>query len=288
MGSEGEDVVARWRSVATLGGDLRVDAADALADFLRDPHPFVRWHASKALAETASALQQRGSVGRSNGVLTFAAFWSMLEEGIRDGHAGRRTAIADGLGLWSHPRSIDLLTSVMEEDDGPSVRASAARALGRIGDRQAVQPLCGALGDECLWVQRAAARALGQIGAPESVDALREALVYEEPLMRGSVVVALGHIRTKEARRALVDCLQDEDPAVRWYAARGLAEIGEVENVVPLQALLEDDVVLFDRAVGEVAQSAIVAIERRSGSPWHWLRKQIHVVKQMVLESAEG
>jgi HEAT repeat protein len=105
--------------------------------------------------------------------------------------------------------------------------------------------------------------------------------------MRGSVVVALGHIRAKKARRALVGCLQDEDPAVRWYAARGLAEIGEVENVVPLQALLKDDVVLFDRSVGEVAESAIVAIERRGGSPWHWLRKQVHVVGQMLVEKTE-
>ena len=101
-------------------------------------------------------------------------------------------------------------------------------------------------------------------------------------------MAALGHIRTKKSRRALVECLQDENPAVRWYASRGLAEVGEVENVGPLEGLLNDEVVLFDRAVGEVAREAIKSIERRSKSPWHWLRKQLHIVKQMMEKSKKS
>ena len=289
-----EDILVRWHDASALGGDLRADAADNLLDFLNDSHPFVRWRASRALAETARGLQGGGPLGgslwirHSNHFLTFDAFWKLLEQRIEDGDARCRVAIVDGLGLWGHPRGIDLLISALKRDDAPVVRAAAANALGSIGDRQAVRPLIDALRDECLWVQRAAGHALGQIAAPESVDALRDALSDAESLVRASVAAALGHISTTKVRRTLVECLQDEDPAVRWYAARSLANVGEVENIVPLEALLEDEAVLFGRSIGEMARSAIEAIERRSASPWHWLRKKVHIAKQMVKQAREA
>ncbi|MEA3407789.1 MAG: HEAT repeat domain-containing protein [Chloroflexota bacterium] len=284
------DIVARWRSAAALGGDLRGDAVGVLMDFLNDPHPFVRWHASEALAETARALQRRRTLGdglwarRSRRPLTFEGFWTLLSQAMREGDARCRAAIADGLGLWGHPRAIDPLAWALREDDAPLVRVSAADALGRIGDREAADSLGQALTDESLWVRSAAARALGKVAAPEAVDALQEALSDADPLVRRSVVAALGRIPEKRARRALVACLQDEDLAVRWYAARGLGEIGQVENVVPLEALLEDEGVLFDRSIGDMAQSAIEVIERHSQSPWHWLRKQMYIVRRMVAD----
>ncbi len=292
--TETEDVVARWRSAAALGGDLHGDAVETLLDFLRDPHPFVRWHASEALAETARVSQGRGPLGsmlwvrRSDRFLTFKEFWMRLERGLRDGKARTRAAIVDGLGLWGHPRAIDPLVSALQEDDAPLVRASAAAALGRIGDRQGARPLGKSLTDESLWVRSAAGHALGRIAAPESVDALKDALSDAQSLVRGSVTAALGNIVTDRARRTLVQCLKNGDPVVRWYAARGLAKIGGVESIVPLEALLEDDTVLFDRSIGEMAQVAIKAIEERSNSPWHWLRRQFHVIAHMVGERRKG
>ncbi|MFO7918158.1 MAG: HEAT repeat domain-containing protein [Anaerolineae bacterium] len=290
MEIETEDVVARWHKTAALGGDLHGDAVDSLLDFLGDPHPLVRWHASEALAETARTLQGRGPLGnvlwgrRSNRILSFKEFWRRLERRMQEGDARCRAAIADGLGLWGHPQAIAPLVSALQEDDDPLVRTSAADALGRIGDSQAAQPLGEALTDESLWVRSAAGRALGQIAAPKSVDILQDALADAESLVRGSAAIALGHIATDKARRTLIQCLQNGDPAVRWYAARGLAEIGGVESLVPLEGLLEDDTVLFDRSIGEVAQSAIAAINERNQSPWHWLRRQFHVIVHIVGE----
>lgn len=287
---ETTDVVARCRSAVALGGDLHGDAVDFLLDFLGDPHPFVRWHASEALAETAHTLQGRGPLDsvlwtrRPDHLLTFKEFWRRLEGRMQEGNTKCRTSIADGLGLWGHPRAINPLISALQEDEAPLVRVSAADALGRIGDRQAAQSLGEALTDESLWVRSAAAQALSQIAAPESVDALRDALSDAESLVRGNATAALGHIATGRARRTLIECLQNRDPVVRWYAARGLAEIGEVDGILPLEGLLEDNAIFFGRSIGEMAQSAIEAIEERSKSPWHWLRKQFHVIAYIVGE----
>ncbi|MFP3896455.1 MAG: HEAT repeat domain-containing protein [Anaerolineales bacterium] len=290
METETKDVVARWHSAAALGGDLHGEAVDTLLDSLGDPHPFVRWHASKALAETARTLQGQGPLGsvlgarRADHILTFKEFWRRLERGMQDGNARCRAAIADGLGLWGHPQAIAPLVSMLQADDDPLVRVSAADALGRIGDRQAARPLGEALTDESLWVRSASAHALGQIAAPESVDALEDTLADAEPLVRGSAAAALGHIATDKARKTLIQCLQNGDPAVRWYAARGLAKIGGVDSLVPLEDLLEDETVLFDRSIGEMARSAIAAIKDRSKSPWHWLRRQFHIIMHIVGE----
>ena len=55
-------------------------------------------------------------------------------------------------------------------------RRDAAEALGKIGDKRAVEPLIKALGDKKWYVRRAAAEALGKIGDRRAIDPLVNAL----------------------------------------------------------------------------------------------------------------
>ena len=72
--------------------------------------------------------------------------------------------------------AVEPLGAVLQEGDGRfEFRRRAARALGRIKDAHAVEPLIAALkGDKEAAVRRAAAEALHSIGTPEALAALRK------------------------------------------------------------------------------------------------------------------
>lgn len=75
-----------------------------------------------------------------------------------------------------------------------AARAYAAKALGELGDRRAVNPLRGALWDRDPGVRRNAAEALGQLGDPRAVEALIAAVSDAEPEVQEAADDALRRI----------------------------------------------------------------------------------------------
>jgi hypothetical protein len=73
------------------------------------------------------------------------------------------------------------------------------------------------------------AKALGTIGNPEAVAALIQALNHEDSSVRGSAAKALGEIGNPEAVAALIQALNDEDDSVRGSAAEALGNIASSE-----------------------------------------------------------
>ncbi len=112
-------------------------------------------------------------------------------------------------------------------DKEPKVRASAARALGEIGDPQSVQPLIKALSDRNSGVRGLAATALGRIGDPQAVQPLIRALEDNIDGVRLSAAEALGKIGDPQAVQSLTKALEDENESVRRYAAGALRRIGD-------------------------------------------------------------
>jgi HEAT repeat protein len=128
----------------------------------------------------------------------------------------------------------------------PEVRATAAQALGAIGDGRAVACLCCLLREvdpsgiqlgrdnEPVWVE--AAKALGEIGDPRAVETLVGAL--RNPFLRviceseGALIrigrPAVGHLMA--ALRSPVQC-------IRLGAVRALSGIGAPEAVEPLMGI---------------------------------------------------
>jgi HEAT repeat protein len=88
------------------------------------------------------------------------------------------------------------------------VRATAANALGRIQDAQAVKGLINILSDEEWFVRERAAEALSKIGEP--------------------------------AVEPLIDALKDGDGLVRERAAEILGKIGSMKSLIPLQEAFND------------------------------------------------
>lgn len=139
-----------------------------------------------------------------------------------------------------------------------SVRVQAARALGRLRDREAVPSLCAAL-QYAPELRETAAVALGEIRDSRATPALLELLhgpgQISDVGCRQAVVVALGQIKDPAAVPVLAAVLQGEAAEVREAVADALGEIGGREAIEPLSCALTD-------VNGRVALRAAVALGR--------------------------
>ncbi len=151
-----------------------------------------------------------------------------LARSLTDGDAEVRAAAAWAMGREGE-KAVPLLAERLEKDASPRVRAAAARALGRIGEpaRPAGPALFGALDDPSETVRYEAAQALTALGPrPTDVPVLARVLAMPDPYVRGFAAWALGNLEgaAVEAVPALVAVIDKDDTATVVSAA--LARIG--------------------------------------------------------------
>jgi HEAT repeat protein len=121
------------------------------------------------------------------------------------------------------------------------IRESAVFALGIIGDKRAVEPVCATLNDSDRLVRLYAAYTLGGIGDERAVQPLIEVLKDEYAYIRDAAARALGRIGDVEAIHSLISALRDVEFRVSMAAADALGQIGE-----PAIAPLLDDLGNWD------------------------------------------
>ncbi len=119
-------------------------------------------------------------------------------------------------------------------------RHRAVVALGKSGDRAAVDPLVGLLGDADYFVRAFAASALADLGDPRAVDPLIRALGDPSDRVRRSAAEALGRLRDPKALDPIAALLADPDVYVRRTAAMALGDLGHPGGAGPLAAALGD------------------------------------------------
>ena len=129
----------------------------------------------------------------------------------------------------------------------------AAEALGRIGDKRAVEPLIGALrsGDEILSTD--AAEALGRIGDRRAIGPLIDSLERGAASGRRAAADALSAIGDERAVQPLIALLDDTSASVRRSAAVALGRMGNPRAEVPLVRHLDDR----DERVREAVAAAL-------------------------------
>lgn len=113
----------------------------------------------------------------------------------------------------------------VKEANDVHIREVAAKALGDIGDKRAVEPLIDALNYQAP-VARAAAEALGQIGDPRAVPPLIDNLLKYKDLDIESIVIALGKIGDQRAIKPLVSALTHKVSQTRMECAKALDKLG--------------------------------------------------------------
>ena len=156
--------------------------------------------------------------------------------------AGRPLAVSAASGASSRVAAMklspELLALLAGEDAG--LRASAARAIGLIGDAAALPALLARLNDSDALAGDAAATAIGQLGDRSAIPVLLETLAATAPTVSGRAAAALGMLKAPEAVPALANLLMAGDPGVARRAAEALAAIGTTDALSALVAPLAD------------------------------------------------
>ena len=148
---------------------------------------------------------------------------------LRPGRAGRRRGEARPDGRGGGRRRRDRAAR------GRELWASSACRWSRFGRRSRRSPA------EVGWQRLAPA--LFRFDEPAAVEAAREGLESRGRATRGSAptcAYALGRLARPEGAEALRGLIGDSDPAVRAWAARGLGEVGGIEDLARLAPLTAD------------------------------------------------
>ena len=165
-----------------------------------------------------------------------------------------RASAAEALGTLGNPAALPALLTALS-DENETVRRAAAAALDTLGDPDALPALITALSDENETVRRAAASALDTLGDPAALPALITALSDENETVRRAAASALGTLGNPVALPAIIIALSDDVQTVRWSAISALGRLGEIAAIPTLLTALSDE----DK---NVRQSAAFALGR--------------------------
>ncbi len=123
-----------------------------------------------------------------------------------------------------------------------------------------VEPLISALNHTDLMVGLLAARALGRIGNSQAVEALIPALNHENSSLRLEVAEALGRVDHLQSMEPLICALNHSDRWVRWRAASALSQIGNPETLAKLIQLPEIDI--YEPDIFSLARTLVVRFSK--------------------------
>jgi HEAT repeat protein len=136
-------------------------------------------------------------------------------------------------------RVLDQLLAALGNKDW-IVRMHAAKALGRIKDPKAIEPLIPLLQDKVKAVREETTTALVAIG-DAAIPSLLAALADTDWLVRLHAVEALGKMKSAAAVEPLLSALfNDRDAAVREDIVRALGQIGDGRAVEFLIAVMKE------------------------------------------------
>jgi HEAT repeat protein len=133
------------------------------------------------------------------------------------------------------------LTKALDHYD-PAVRAGAARVVGRLAVKSAIDGLFKAVNDSSASVRFAAIRALGEIRDERAVQVITDQLKYYDK-GEGAVAAleALSRIAHPSSVPQFVARLEDRDPKLRRAAIEGLARTGDKDAIAKLVFSVNQD-----------------------------------------------
>lgn len=163
-----------------------------------------------------------------------------------------------------------LLYCLNNKNANYKMRFLAAEALGKIGDKTAVDSLINVVSDEdekSVYVRESAAVALGMIGDMRAVDPFlhilegKKSFLDKFTFLKERVIEALSKINVSDSKKvisAFKNALDDESPQVRINAIEGLmnSECDEAYDIIKTKIYDEDE---------EVIQNAVIALYNLKG-----------------------
>jgi HEAT repeat protein len=182
----------------------------------------------------------------------------------------RRNAARD-LGYLGDRGALDALVVALK-DKTVTVRSRAIVALRRIADPRAIEPLVHQITDPRCHIHRPAYEALLSFGAA-ALPALLQALQDSNAKLRAVAAHALGELRDPRAVEPLLQVLDDPVPHVRKNTTIALRLLKDRRAVEPLIIRLDDpdpDIcILAAFALGDLGdRRAIVPLESLLAKPY--------------------
>jgi HEAT repeat protein len=108
-----------------------------------------------------------------------------LTQLLRAGDRATRSSAAEALAKIGEAEAVPELIERLRQEEDVVPRTFAITALGKLGDERALKPLCDLLADDDVLVRQSAADALGVLGHPDAVEPLRQAAAGERWYDRG-------------------------------------------------------------------------------------------------------
>ena len=162
-----------------------------------------------------------------------------------------------------------LLDCMNNKTENYKVRLACADALGRIGDKYAVQPLIELVEDEeekSVYLKESATFALGLLGDTSAIEPLisilesKQGFLDKFTFLKEKIVEALGklNINNKKVLKALKNSLMDSSPIVRINAIEAIMNSEDEDAVSLIKPSLNDE-------DDEVKKNALIALYNLCG-----------------------
>ncbi|MBN2194331.1 MAG: HEAT repeat domain-containing protein [Polyangiaceae bacterium] len=258
-----EEVATALGALATLGD---ATCLGPVAARLGDPSPWVRRAAMAAVSGIAARNEVAAAAfvanARPDGDETLAAVLVMgvVRDRVRPGeheevaflsqalsHGDplvRRTAL-ESLAYRAEPAAVEAVVFALSDEE-PTVRAAAARALGKMrsaaGHCVGVESLLDLVSRSTeLELVAEAVRALGEAAAPRALPLLRQQVRDGAPMVAVAAVEAVARVPSPERVDALLEGIWHDDVEVVKAALQRLAEEGDARVRPHVTACLDHD-----------------------------------------------
>lgn len=166
------------------------------------------------------------ALGRDGDVETLTEL--MASESIRDSRIGSQSVLTALEKQIGDERAIPALRALFSSRH-PHLRFDAARQLGKIGGRDAVEALLVGAADDDERVRARSFEAIGEAGPGNAIPTLTDGLDDPSWAVRNRACSALEMARDPSTASALGVVLRDANKAVRASAAKALEAIGTRE-----------------------------------------------------------
>lgn len=200
----------------------------------------------------------------------------LLIDQLAAGDLDTRKAAIVALGRIGDRRAVEPLIGLLQQRDR-ELWVGVASALARLGDARAFEPLLPLLGDSDVAVRQAAIGALNSIGHPDTAKRICELLDNANPLLRESAVKIAGYFGYPECADALIAKCADPDEAVRAAAIEHLPYFDDGRALETLASVLDNDTAraraAAAQALGAVdGDDARTLLRRAAGDSAMWVR----------------
>ncbi len=177
---------------------------------------------------------------------------------VRLAATGILGAVAKGLEEDAAAQAVPPLIERLERDEAWAVRRKAASALGGLAEvavnNGAVEPLIAHLGDPRSEVRASAAAALGALGDAAAAEPLANLLLTNRKGATAEIADALEKLG-QPSIAPLTRALEHPAVEVRLVAAQTIAAIGTTDAVVPLGGALDDPEAKVRRAAADALRN---------------------------------